>query len=117
MIVIFKEMLRDAIEFYADDVVVKSWKRIGHLEHLRVVFDKLCQHQLEMNLLKCAFRATSRKFLWFVVHHWGIKVDFTKKDDHKASTSEKYPGAQGISGSYCLHPKVHIGGANPSSDL
>lgn len=78
MIVIFKEMLRDAIEFYADDVVVKSWKRIGHLEHLRVVFDKLCQHQLEMNLLKCAFRATSRKFLWFVVHHWGIKVDFTK---------------------------------------
>lgn len=43
-----------------------------------MAFDKLRQHQLKMNPLKCAFGVTSGKFLGFVVHHRGIEVDPAK---------------------------------------
>lgn len=49
MNVIFKEMLRNIVECYVDDLVVKSHRRIDRLEHLWIVVSKLRQHQLKMN--------------------------------------------------------------------
>lgn len=51
MIAIFKEMCGVMVECYIDYLVVKSRQRINHLEHLKIVFDKLCLHQMKMNLL------------------------------------------------------------------
>lgn len=76
--VIFKKMLGDIIECYVNDLVIKSRRRDDHLEHLKTVFDKLRQHQLKMNPLKCAFGVTSSKFLGFVVRHRGIEVEPAK---------------------------------------
>lgn len=66
---IFKKMLGDIIEYYIDDLVIKSRRKDHHLEHLKMVFNELRKHQLKMNPLKCAFGVTSGKFLGFVARH------------------------------------------------
>lgn len=75
MTVIFREMLGDTGECYVDDLVMKLQQRVDYLEHMRMEFDKLRQHRLKMNQLKCAFEVTSGKFLGFVVCHSGTEVD------------------------------------------
>ncbi|KAG9458203.1 hypothetical protein H6P81_002711 [Aristolochia fimbriata] len=77
---IFDDFLHKRVECYVDDLVVKKKVRADHLLDLRVVFERLRRFQLKMNSLKCAFDVTSGKFLGFVIHHWGIKIDQTNID-------------------------------------
>ena len=79
---IFDDILHKNVETYVDDLVVKSKKRIEHIQDLHQVFDRLRRYQLKMNPLKCAFGVTSGKFLGFVVRHPGIehsKIDAIQK--------------------------------------
>ncbi|KAL0401701.1 UNVERIFIED_CONTAM: Transposon Ty3-G Gag-Pol polyprotein [Sesamum latifolium] len=48
---IFDDMLHKSIEFYVDDLVVKSKKREDHLYDLRKVFERLRRYQLKTNPL------------------------------------------------------------------
>ncbi|XP_075674961.1 uncharacterized protein LOC142644177 [Castanea sativa] len=66
---IFDDLLHMNVECYVDDLVVKSKKRIEHLQDLRQVFERLRRYQLKMNPMKCAFGVTSGKFLGFIVRH------------------------------------------------
>nr|XP_016435730.1 PREDICTED: uncharacterized protein LOC107761946 [Nicotiana tabacum] len=59
---IFDDILHKNMKCYVDDLVVKSRKKDGHLQDLRMVFEWLRRYQLRMNPLKCAFGVTSRKF-------------------------------------------------------
>ncbi|KAK9929107.1 hypothetical protein M0R45_026215 [Rubus argutus] len=74
----FSDMLHNTVECYVDDLVVKSKKRAHHLSDLKRVFNRLREHQLKMNPLKCSFGVTSGKFLGFVVRYWGIEIDPSK---------------------------------------
>lgn len=51
------------VECYVDDLIFESSKKINHLEHLRIVFDKLCRPQLNTNLLKVSVRCHHRRIL------------------------------------------------------
>ena len=75
---IFDDMLHKTVECYVDDLVVKSKKRVEHIQDLRHIFERLRRCQLKMNPLKCAFGVTSGKFLGFIVHHRGIEIDQSK---------------------------------------
>ncbi|XP_070056853.1 uncharacterized protein [Nicotiana tomentosiformis] len=66
---IFDDLLQENVEFYVDDLVVKSRKRSDQLKGLRMVPELLRKYQLRMNLLKCAFGVTSEEFLGFIVRH------------------------------------------------
>ncbi|KAG9449459.1 hypothetical protein H6P81_009424 [Aristolochia fimbriata] len=77
---IFDDFLHKRVECYVDDLVVKTKQRSDHLLNLGVVFERLRRIQLKMNPLKCAFGVTSGKFLEFIVHHRGIKIDQSKID-------------------------------------
>ncbi|KAG9458357.1 hypothetical protein H6P81_002865 [Aristolochia fimbriata] len=77
---IFDDFLHKFVEYYVDDVVVKTKSRDDHLKDLRAVFERLRWHQLKMNPLKCAVGVSSGKFLGFVVRHKGIEIDQTKID-------------------------------------
>jgi hypothetical protein len=55
MEIILVGLLSDIVECYIDDIVVKSKREQDHLKHLKVVFEHLRQHNLKMNLMKCAF--------------------------------------------------------------
>ena len=68
------------MEDYVDDLVVKAKNHFEHLLHLRQVFERFKEHNLRMNPSKCAFRASSRKFLGFLVHYRGIDLDPTKAE-------------------------------------
>ncbi|KAL0381651.1 UNVERIFIED_CONTAM: hypothetical protein Sangu_0229400 [Sesamum angustifolium] len=77
---IFDDMLHKNIEYYVDDLVVKSKTRQHYLQDLRKVFERLRRYQLKMNPLKCAFGVTSGKFLGFIVCHRGIEIEQAKID-------------------------------------
>ncbi|GKV53168.1 hypothetical protein SLEP1_g59706 [Rubroshorea leprosula] len=68
--------------FIAEEDISKTAFRcpgnIEHLEHLRKAFERMRQHGLKMNPLKCAFGVTAGNFLGFLVHERGLEVDKNK---------------------------------------
>ncbi|BFG21588.1 hypothetical protein CerSpe_078620 [Prunus speciosa] len=75
---IFHDMIGRNLEVYIDDVVVKSESRPGHLDDLRLAFERMRKHQLKMNPKKCAFGVSAGNFLGFLVHQRGIEIDKNK---------------------------------------
>ncbi|KAM0975196.1 hypothetical protein TB2_017885 [Malus domestica] len=75
---IFHDLIGTIVEVYIDDVVIKSARQKTHLDDLRQAFLRMRQHNLKMNLAKCAFGVSAGNFLVFFVHHRGIEVDDKK---------------------------------------
>ena len=71
-------MISKIVKVYIDDIIVKMQDMARHLSKLKVVFERICVHQLKMNPLKCAFRVTIGNFLGFLVHKKEIEVDKNK---------------------------------------
>ena len=63
---------------YIDDIVIKSKKASGHVDHLRKSFERMRHHHLKLNPLKCAFGVFVRNFLRFLVQQRRIEVDHNK---------------------------------------
>ena len=78
MTAIFHDMMHQKLEDYVDDIVVKSRRREEHFHMLKRVFERCRPFKLRMNILKCAFGVSFRKFLGFLVHSRGIDVDLAK---------------------------------------
>lgn len=88
------EVLKD-LEFascYIDDVIVASSSQKEHMEHLRIIFQRLRDYGLTINVAKCDFAKPSVKFLGHQISEDGIspfpsKVDaitnFPKPTTHK----------------------------------
>jgi Reverse transcriptase (RNA-dependent DNA polymerase)/RNase H-like domain found in reverse transcriptase len=72
---IFDDLIHKIVECYVDDLVIKAMSYEEHLQYLEVVFNRLREHALKLNPLKCAFMVSSGKFLGFVVYHRGIEID------------------------------------------
>lgn len=68
------EVLRglDFIYVYIDDICIASSNIEEHLQHLELVFQRLRQHQLTINLDKCEFGRESIRFLGHTVDKDGI---------------------------------------------
>ena len=49
---IFHDMLGHHMEVYIDDIVVKSRRGNGHIDHLRKNFERMRHCQLKLNPLK-----------------------------------------------------------------
>ena len=75
MSTIFRDHLRKTVEWYVDDLVVKSHYKGDHLQDLKVMFDIMRTHQLKMNPTKSFLGMSSGKFLGFVVTTKGIHLD------------------------------------------
>ena len=63
------------VEVYVDDMLVKSLDKKKHLEDLQETFDILRQYNMKLNPSKCAFGASLRKFLGFIVSQRGIEAN------------------------------------------
>lgn len=69
------EIFRD-LDFcfvYIDDILVASESADQHLEHLRMVFERLCQYGILINSSKCVFGQNKVLFLGHEVSAEGIK--------------------------------------------
>lgn len=78
MMTLFHDMLHKELEFYVDDLVVKSLVEGKHLHNLCGVFNRCRAYNLRMNLMKCVFSVTAEKFLECLIHCHGIEPDPTK---------------------------------------
>jgi hypothetical protein len=75
MNLIFHDLLGIVLEIYIDDVVVKSDSMNNQLADLRLALERICRYGLKINPLKCVFGVSADKFLGFIIHEHGIKID------------------------------------------
>jgi hypothetical protein len=72
---IFGDLIRNLIEVYVDDIVVKIKSRASLLDNLAQVFDKLRTTRTKLNPDKCVFGVTVIKLLGFLVSYRGIEAN------------------------------------------
>jgi hypothetical protein len=68
-------LIRDIVEVYVDDIVVKTRESNSLLENLAQVFDKLHATCTKLNPEKCVFGVSAGKLLGFLVSHRGIEAN------------------------------------------
>jgi hypothetical protein len=69
------DLVRDIVEVYVDDIIVKTRESDSLLENLAQVFDKLHVTSTKLNPEKCVFGVSAGKLLGFLVSHWGIEAN------------------------------------------
>jgi hypothetical protein len=72
------DLVRDIVEVYVDDIVVKTRESNSLLENLAQVFDKLRATSMKLNPEKCVFGVSAGMLLGFLVSHRGIEVNRDK---------------------------------------
>jgi hypothetical protein len=72
------DLIRNLIEVYVDDIIVKIKSRASLLDNLAQVFDRLRSTRTKLNLDKCVFGVTSGKLLSFLVSYRGIEANLEK---------------------------------------
>src|SRR6187401_609663 len=75
---IFMEYLDKFVVVYLDDILIFSKNKEDHAEHLRLVLEKLREHQLYAKFSKCEFWLKEVRFLRHVISEEGIAVDPVK---------------------------------------
>jgi hypothetical protein len=71
----FEDLIRDMIEIYIDDIVVKTKRGSTLVEDLTLVFNKLRATRTKLNPEKCVFVVSTGKLLGFLVSHRGIEAN------------------------------------------
>ena len=75
---VFMEYLDKFVVVFIDDIMVYSKNEEEHKEHLRLVLEKLREHQLYAKFSKCEFWLKEVGFLGHVISGQGIAVDPSK---------------------------------------
>jgi hypothetical protein len=78
---VFMEYLDKFIVVFIDDILVFSWSEEEHEEHLRLVLQKLREHQLYAKFSKYAFWLKEVSFLGYIITDGGIAVGPSKVRD------------------------------------
>ena len=75
---VFMEYLDKFVVVSIDDIMVYSKNEEEHKEHLRLVLEKLREHQLYAKFSKCKFWLKEVGFLGHVISGEGVAADPTK---------------------------------------
>jgi hypothetical protein len=74
----FGDLIRDLVEVYVNDIVVKVKLRASLLDNLAIVLDRLRLTCTKLNPNKCVFGVTVGKLLGFLVSYLGIEANLEK---------------------------------------
>jgi hypothetical protein len=74
----FGDLIRDRVEVYVVDIVVKTKRGSTLVEDLTQIFDKLQATHMKLNPEKCIFGVSAGKLLGFLVSHRGIEANREK---------------------------------------
>jgi hypothetical protein len=69
------DLIRDLVEVYVDDIIVKVKSRASLLDNLALVFDRLCLTRTKLNPNHFVFGVTVGKLLGFLVSYRGIEAN------------------------------------------
>ena len=72
---IFMEYLDKFVVVYLDDILIYSKNEEEHVEHLRLVLEKLREHRLYAKFSKCEFWLPEVTYLGHVISGKGIDVN------------------------------------------
>ena len=72
---IFMDYLDKFAVVYLDDILVFSKNEEEHVEHLRLILERLREHQLYAKYSKCEFRLPEVTYLGHVISKDGIAVN------------------------------------------
>jgi hypothetical protein len=75
---ILEPFLRMFVLVFLDDILVYSPTLEKHIDHLRLVLEKLREHKLYMKLSKCSFAQTSLEYLGHIISQEGVATDPSK---------------------------------------
>jgi hypothetical protein len=71
----FGDLIRDKVEVYVDDIVVKTKRGSTLVEDLTLVFDRLRATRTKLNPDKCVFGVSIGKLLKYLVSYRGIEAN------------------------------------------
>jgi hypothetical protein len=72
---IFKGWIDQFLKIFVDEVNIHGSDWSDHLDHLRLVFERLRFVNLKLNLSKCCFGAMEIIFMIHVVNQQGTRLD------------------------------------------
>nr|ABA97145.1 retrotransposon protein, putative, Ty3-gypsy subclass [Oryza sativa Japonica Group] len=72
---VFMEFLDKFVVVFIDDILIYSKSKEEHEQHLRLVLEKLKEHQLYAKFSKCDFWLKEVQFLGHIVNAQGVAVD------------------------------------------
>src|SRR3954471_14124421 len=75
---VFMEFLDKFVVVFIDDILIYSKNEEEHKEHLRLVLEKLREHQLYAKFSKCEFWLKEVGFLGHVISGEGVSIDPSK---------------------------------------
>jgi hypothetical protein len=78
---IFMEYLDKFVVLFIDDILIYSKNEEEHEEHLRLLLQKLREHELYAKFSKCEFWLKEVSFLGHIITNGGIAVDPSKVSD------------------------------------
>jgi hypothetical protein len=71
----FDDLIRDLVEVYVHDIIVKVKSSASMLDNLTIVFNRLRLTRTKLNLEKCVFGVTAGKLLGFLISCRGIEAN------------------------------------------
>jgi hypothetical protein len=71
----FKDLIRNLIEIYQDDLTTISKKRELHIQHLRTIFQRCREYGISLNPKKSIFGVDKGKLLGHIIYKDGITID------------------------------------------
>jgi hypothetical protein len=71
----FGDLIRDLVEVYVDDIVVKVKSHTSLLDNLALIFDRLRLTHTKLNPNKCVFKVTVGKLLSFLISYRGVEAN------------------------------------------
>ena len=118
---VFSDYLDKFVIVFLDDILIYSRTEEEHLEHVRLVLERLRQHQLFAKKEKCEFFQKEINFLGHVISENGIGMEKSKIEDIRnwpiPKSADDIRSFLGLTGYYrkFVHRFSHI--ATPLSNL
>jgi hypothetical protein len=78
---VFMDYLDKFVVVFIDDILIYSQSEEEHASHLRMVLQRLREHQLYAKLSKCEFWISEVLFLGHIINKEGLAVDPKKVTD------------------------------------
>jgi hypothetical protein len=72
---IFGDLIKDLVEVYVNDIIVRIKSCVSLLDNPALVFDRLRLTHSKLNPDKCVFGVTTGKLLGFLVSYRGIEAN------------------------------------------